>query len=92
MATRGGRREGAGRKHGSLNKNNQELRDMILQALNNQDGGGVGYLQKQAQDNPSAFMTLLGKVLPTQVTGEGGGPVKIAKIELVALESTSKDT
>jgi hypothetical protein len=27
--------------------------------------------------NPAAFMTLLGKVLPISVAGEGGGPLVI---------------
>ena len=32
---------------------------------------------------PEAFMTLLGKVLPTQITGPDDGPVQVARIELV---------
>lgn len=44
------------------------------------DAGGkdglVGYLQQQAKDNPGPFLALLGKVLPMQIAGEGGGPVK----------------
>lgn len=27
-------------------------------------------------NNPAAFMTLVGKVLPLQLTGEDGGPIK----------------
>jgi hypothetical protein len=41
------------------------------------EAGGEQYLARQANENPSAFMTLLGKVLPTQVTGHEGGPVTI---------------
>ena len=37
--------------------------------------GGQDYLQRQAELNPGAFLTLIGKVLPMQITGEGGGPV-----------------
>jgi len=48
---------------------------MALQALS--DAGGAKYLKKQADLNPSAFIGLLGKILPTQITGEGGGPVMI---------------
>lgn len=60
-----------GRKKGTPNKNTAAVKDMILQAL---DGaGGVDYLQTQATENPVAFMTLVGKVLPMQVTGDGGG-------------------
>jgi hypothetical protein len=49
--------------------------DMILNALS--EAGGEQYLARQANENPSAFMTLLGKVLPTQVTGHEGGPVEM---------------
>lgn len=57
---------------------------MILQALD--ESGGVDYLKQRAIENPAAFMTLLGKVLPMQVTGEGGGPVNVVgRIELVPL-------
>lgn len=67
------------------NKETKALREMILQALDEQPGGGVAYLKMQATDNPNAFLSLLGKVLPMQVTGEGGGPIKVTRIELVPL-------
>lgn len=65
---------GPGRPKGSLNRENKQLREMILQAL--ERNGGVDYLAVQAQKNPKAFLALLGRVLPLQVTGEGGGPVE----------------
>ena len=71
MAT--GRKTGGGSRKGRPNKATAALKDMILEALD--DAGGVSYLQKQANKNPSAFLTLVGKVLPLQVTGEGGGPI-----------------
>jgi hypothetical protein len=64
-----------GKPKGAVNKNTAQLKDMILKAL---DGaGGVDYLMKRANDprTASAFLTLVGKVLPMQVTGEGGGPI-----------------
>ncbi len=70
---RGGARKGAGRKKGVPNKINALVRDMILQALD--EAGGVNYLKRQAKKTPVAFLTLLGKVLPTQLTGEGGAPL-----------------
>lgn len=73
-----------GRKAGTPNKTTALLKDQILQAgAAAHPGGMVGYLTQQAQENPPAFLTLLGKVLPTQVTGDGGGPI-ITTIELVA--------
>lgn len=58
-----------GRKKGIPNKISGELKDMILQALG--EAGGVQYLVTQAQDNPNAFMALVGKVLPMTVRGPG---------------------
>lgn len=71
---------GKGRKKGTPNKVTGEVKQMILDAL---DGaGGVTYLQERAKDprTASAFLTLVGKVLPLQVTGEGGGPVLFQKV------------
>lgn len=71
---------GKGRPKGVPNKSTAALKDMILEALSKQ--GGADYLYRQADENPAAFMTLLGKVLPMQVTGADGGPVQITRIEL----------
>lgn len=65
-----GTKTGGGSRKGVPNKVSGELRGMILSAL---DGaGGVEYLKKQATENPSAFMGLVGKVLPKEVTGANG--------------------
>lgn len=65
---------GPGRPKGSVNKTTALLKDAILLAATNADekGGLVGYLTTQAKENPGPFLTLLGKVLPMQVTGEDG--------------------
>lgn len=60
---------GRGRPKGSPNKNTAALKDMILGALDNK--GGVAYLEKQADENPTAFLTLIGKVLPMTIAGTG---------------------
>lgn len=54
-----------GRTKGVPNKVNAELREMILNALS--QAGGEKYLLQQTKDNPTAFMSLLGKILPMQV-------------------------
>jgi hypothetical protein len=64
-----------GRKKGTPNRITGDVRAMILAALDKV--GGEDYLVGQARTNPTAFLTLLGKVLPMQVSGEGGGPVFI---------------
>ena len=58
---------GKGRPRGALNKTTTALKEMILAAL--EDAGGQKYLAEQAQKNPSAFMALLGKVLPMTLDG-----------------------
>ena len=63
-----------GRQKGTPNKLNADVKSMILEALSG--AGGAAYLQRQADENPAAFMSLVGKVLPMQVTGENGGPLK----------------
>jgi hypothetical protein len=64
-----------GSRKGIPNKVTAALKDMILNALDK--AGGEDYLVRQAEENPTAFMTLVGKVLPMQVTGEDGGPLTI---------------
>lgn len=67
MAT--GRKTG-GRKKGTPNKLSGDVRQMILGALD--DVGGQRYLKEQAIDNPVAFLTLVGKVVPKDVTIDVG--------------------
>ena len=63
---------GKGRPKGAVNKTSKALKDMILGALEN--AGGEQYLQRQADENPTAFLSLIGKVLPTELKQqvEGG--------------------
>ena len=69
---------GMGRKKGTPNKVTKALKDMILGAL---DGlGGQEYLTRQGEENPVAFMALLGKVLPTTLAGDPSNPVVIQEI------------
>lgn len=62
-----------GRPVGSPNKITTALKDMVLEALDNK--GGVAYLTVQATEKPVAFMTLLGKILPTQIQGDPDFPL-----------------
>ncbi len=55
---------GKGRPKGVPNKATTAIKDMIVQALTNV--GGVDYLSRQAEENPVAFMGLVGKVIPLQ--------------------------
>lgn len=69
-----GERRG-GRKAGTPNKTTAALKDAILNAF--ATVGGESYLVKVAKEDPKTFCALLGKVLPMQVTGEAGQPVKL---------------
>jgi hypothetical protein len=62
-----GQSPGPGRPKGALNKENKQLREMILEALDNK--GGAAYLAEKAESHPQAFMSLLGRVLPTTLDG-----------------------
>jgi len=70
---------GMGRKKGSQNKFTKDVKEMILTALGN--AGGADYLLAQAHDNPTAFMTLVGKVLPLTVAGDPNAPLAIHVVE-----------
>lgn len=80
-----------GSRKGIPNKSTKELKEAIRQAL--EIAGGVHYLARQAEENPAAFMTLVGKILPKEITGEGGGPLKMVldAIELVPLRGKAAD-
>jgi hypothetical protein len=69
-----------GRQKGTPNKATGEIKDMIRDALD--QAGGTSYLLSQAVENPVAFMTLIGKVIPKDVnntvTGADGGPMQLA--------------
>jgi len=73
QSKRGGFRPGAGRPKGSPNKVQADVKAMILGALS--DAGGRAYLTQQALENPSAFMVLVGKVLPLTIAGDADNPV-----------------
>ena len=52
---------------GTPNRLTGELRDMILGALSARGGQ---YLERQAEENPTAFLTLVSKCLPRDMRVE----------------------
>ena len=74
MANTTGKKFG-GRQKGTTNKATKELKDMILGALD--DAGGQEYLRLQAIENPGAFLTLVGKVLPKDINAKVEGTLSV---------------
>jgi hypothetical protein len=70
-----GRKTG-GRAKGTPNKVNAAVKEAIIGAFNKV--GGESYLVKVAETDPRTFCALLGKVMPTQLTGAGDEPIRVA--------------
>ncbi|XUM19770.1 hypothetical protein ACRAVF_19075 [Bradyrhizobium oligotrophicum S58] len=83
---------GGGRPKGSVNRITKTLKEAILLAAevagdeiaelaleNGKDrpGGLLGYLTFVASTEPKAFCALLGRVLPLEIAGAGGGPLEV---------------
>ena len=83
-----GRKTG-GRQPGSLNKMSGDIKTMVVGAL--AGVGGTEYLMRQAEENPAAFMSLVGRVLPLQVTGNGGGALRIEVVTGVPRDDDGPD-
>lgn len=66
-----------GSRKGIPNKITAEVKDMVRQALN--EAGGVAYLVKRANDPKTAvaFLSLVGKIVPLTLTGDGTAPLQI---------------
>lgn len=77
---------GKGRPKGATNKMTRTIKAAIEEAFGKV--GGADYLAKMAVQQPAAFMTLLGKVLPTQLehSGPGGAPIA-ASIDVAKLST-----
>ena len=63
---------GPGRPKGAPNKATAAVKDMVVGALNGaHPDGGMAYLIEQAEKNPKAFLTLVGKIIPVQQHVQG---------------------
>ena len=70
-----GKPGGPGRPKGVPNKVTTSVRDAIIEAFDKM--GGVPALVRWAKANPTDFYKLWTRLLPIQITGEGGGAIKI---------------
>jgi hypothetical protein len=82
---------GKGRPKGARNKLTRDIREMIRAALNK--AGGVSYLVKQAETNPTAFLTLVGKIIPAQInaTVDKREIAELSRAELLGLLLSARD-
>lgn len=72
-----GNKAGPGRPKGSLNKVTQSVKAALEEAFERR--GGVDALMRWANEEPSDFYSLWGKLLPKnlEVGGMGGGPIVV---------------
>ncbi|EJF90938.1 hypothetical protein [Bartonella melophagi] len=81
---------GAGRVKGVPNKTTRILKEAVIKAAEQAGSkygteGLISYLERQALKCPAAYLALLGKILPLQVTGENNEAIKmITRVEIVA--------
>src|SRR3954447_8506948 len=81
--TAGRKRVGGGSRKGRPNRYTEDIRSMIIGALNAGDGGQA-WLEQQKELNPVAFMGLVAKVLPLQVHATGGGGLLLEQLATAA--------
>ena len=61
-------RAGMGRPKGAVNKSTAAIKEMLLASLD--AVGGQAYFEQQALENPTAYMSLVGKIIPAEVKKE----------------------
>lgn len=67
MANTTGKKFG-GRKKGTPNKVTATVRDALMVAF--EKAGGVDYLVRMADEEPKAFMTLLARTVPNEISAK----------------------
>lgn len=78
-----------GRKKGTPNKISRDVKEMLLVAFTKL--GADEFLIKQGKRNPKSFLSLLGRVIPTQVTGPNDGPIQVVQQKLMGGLSNLSD-
>ena len=80
VALKPGKKPGApktgGRKAGTPNKVTAQVKEAILKAFDKV--GGTDYLVKVAKTDPRTFCTLLGRILPAELSAEISGDMNTA--------------
>jgi hypothetical protein len=63
-----GQKKTGGRKKGITNKMTKTLKEMLMGSLD--AVGGQEYFERQAEANPVAYMTIIGKLIPSELKAE----------------------
>lgn len=84
---------GMGRKKGVPNRLTSSVKQMILGALD--DLGGQAWLTEQARADPRAFLSLLGRILPSEIQMDANVtnyelPTKITRVIVDPVAKTEK--
>jgi hypothetical protein len=79
---------GLGRKPGVQNKTTLAVKQAILHAFD--EVGGTAYLVEVARNDHKTFCTLLGRILPRDLTVDADGTT-VADLERLALEVLTED-
>ena len=73
---------GMGRPKGATNRFTRDVKELIFRSL--ESVGGEKYLIQLALENPASYATLLGKVLPTTLSGDPHAPLSLGVIMVPA--------
>lgn len=71
-----GHKKVGGRKKGTPNRFTSDLKNALLSALAGR-GGAELYFRQHLGKSPRSMLQLIGKLLPTQITGKDGGPIEM---------------
>ena len=85
MPFKKGKKKTGGRAKGTPNKIAKDVKEMVLEAL--EELGGTAWFIQQGQENPVAFMAMAGKAMPKETKIE---LLKTVKISMIGLDPDPK--
>ena len=80
----------SGRKKGQQNHSTVKVKEAVLKAFD--AVGGHQYLVGVALRDPRTFCTLVGRILPTELSGKDGSPIEITEVKRVVVRVNDPDS